>query len=150
MEDGCEYKKLETVAKHVHKSYLIILKVFWSLILMVRATFQETWIIGTIDFTFLTSFHSKRSRASWYWYAGREKHEHSGELVISHVNQTAYLICTDSIKAGLSSFMLFSPPLALCNLQLRGPTFQAMLLHQPTAWTQCTVPALIHTRSPGL
>lgn len=34
-------------------------------------------------------------------------------------------------------------------LQLSGPTFQAMLLHQPTAWTQCTVPALIHTRSPG-
>lgn len=41
---------------------------------MVRATFQETWIIGTIDFTFFTSFHSKRSRASWYWYArGAEK-----------------------------------------------------------------------------
>ncbi len=32
----------------------------------------------------------------------------------------------------------------------KGPTFQAMLLHQPTAWTQCTAPALIHTRSPGL
>lgn len=32
---------------------------------------------------------------------------------------------------------------------VRGPTFQAMLLHQPVACTQCTVPALIHTRSPG-
>lgn len=38
---------------------------------MVRATFQETWIMGTIDLTFLTLFHSKRSRASWYWYAAK-------------------------------------------------------------------------------
>lgn len=56
---------------HRKRYYLIILKVSWSLILMVRATFQDTWIMGTIDLTFFTSFHSKRSRASWYWYAGR-------------------------------------------------------------------------------
>lgn len=35
------------------------------------------------------------------------------------------------------------------RVPVRGPTFQAMLLHQPVACTQCTVPALIHTRSPG-
>lgn len=38
-----------------------------SAILTARATFQETWIMGTMDLTFLTWFHSYLSRASWYW-----------------------------------------------------------------------------------
>lgn len=46
--------------------YLIILNKSGSLILTVRATFQDTWIMGTMDLTFFTSFHSYRSRASWY------------------------------------------------------------------------------------
>lgn len=29
--------------------------------------------MGTMDFTFFTSFHSKRSRASWYWYAAKTR-----------------------------------------------------------------------------
>lgn len=63
---GTEEQRVKDVHKHklthryTHKdtSYLIILKVSRSLILMVRATFQETWIMGTIDLTFFTSFHS--------------------------------------------------------------------------------------------
>lgn len=35
------------------------------------------------------------------------------------------------------------------RIPVRGPTFQAMLLHQPMACTQWTVPVLSHTRSPG-
>lgn len=42
-----------------------------------------------------------------------------------------------------------TPPPGTTLSPVRGPTFQAMLLHQPVACTQCTVPALIHTRSPG-
>lgn len=34
-------------------------------------------------------------------------------------------------------------------LAVNGPTFQAMLLHHPTAWTQWTHPAFTHTKSPG-
>ncbi len=46
----------------------------------------------------------------------------------------------------------FGPIPVLTNLTylpVSGPTFQAMLLHQPIAWTQCTVPVLSQTRSPG-
>lgn len=32
---------------------------------------------------------------------------------------------------------------------VRGPTFHEMLLHQPMAWTQWTVPVFNQTRSPG-
>uniref|UniRef100_A0A0E9T8T2 Uncharacterized protein n=1 Tax=Anguilla anguilla TaxID=7936 RepID=A0A0E9T8T2_ANGAN len=35
-----------------------------SVILMVRAMFQLTCIMGTMDLTFFTWFHSKRSKAS--------------------------------------------------------------------------------------
>ena len=35
------------------------------------------------------------------------------------------------------------------RVPVRGPTFHAMLLHQPMACTQCTVPVFSHTRSPG-
>lgn len=47
---------------------------------------------------------------------------------------------------------LFHSYLSIANWYCRavkGPTFQAMLLHQPTACTQCTQPAFTQTRSPG-
>lgn len=110
-------------------SYLIISKSLWSDTLMFLAMFQERWIMGTIDLTLCNLFHSYRSTASLYWWA---EDRYSDTRTLS-----AYGTC-DFYN---SHFLL--------QLPVRGPTFHAILLHQPIAWTQWIVPVLSHTKSPG-